>query len=71
MYHRNDAARIAGSVRNIKDPSAEAWPTYTLPRVVWYLRLLVLVALETTHLTSVDFVHVHIRVYHQLILADA
>lgn len=50
---------------------AKAWPMYTLPRVVSHLRLLVLVALETTHLTSVDFVHVHICVHHQLILADA
>lgn len=44
---------------------------YTLPRVVWYLRLLILIALETTHLTGVDFVHVHVCVHHQLILADA
>lgn len=54
-----------------RTPLAKDSPMYTLPRVVSHLRLLVLVALETTHLTSVDFVHVHICVHHQLILADA
>lgn len=44
---------------------------YTLPGAAWHLRLLVLVALETAHLASVDFVHVRIRVHHQFILADA
>lgn len=42
-----------------------------LSRVYWHLRLLVLIALETTHLTGVDLVHVHICVHHQLILPDA
>lgn len=42
-----------------------------LSRVDWHLRLLVLIALETTHLTGVDLVHVHIRVHHQLVLPDA
>lgn len=38
---------------------------------LWHSRFLVLVALEPAHLPRVDFVHVHIRVHHQLVLPDA